>query len=90
MTKKDLVKYVSDRTLITERDASIICDVVFDGVKEALENGLDVKVRGFGTFYIQNRKERKSVSPNDHKPIVIPAKKVVKFRVSKIFNEGVQ
>jgi nucleoid DNA-binding protein len=89
VTKKELVKYVSDRTLITERDASIICDVVFDGIKDALENGQNVKVRGLGSFYIHNRKPRKSVSPKDQTPIMIPAKKVVKFKVSKKLNERI-
>lgn len=83
MTKKDLVKHISDTVMITERDAGVIFDVLFDGIKEGLESGEEVKIREFGTFFIQERKARKAYSPLDQSPIDVPARKGIKFRVSK-------
>ena len=89
MNKKDLVKYISDRTMITERDASIIFDVVFDGIKEGLKRGEEVKVREFGTFFIQERKPRRAYSPIDQSPINVPARNGIKFRASSFLTKKV-
>ena len=83
MNKSDLVKYVSDKTMITESDASIIIDVFMDGVKEGLHMGDKVTVKNFGTFFLQKRKPRTAVDPRNQEPITVPAKTVVKFKSAK-------
>jgi DNA-binding protein HU-beta len=90
MNKQDLVKYVSDKIMITEKDSGIIYDVMFEGIREALVEGDTVKVRELGTFYIHDRKPRKAIHPKTHKPIGIPAKKVIKFKPSKKLIERLQ
>lgn len=87
MNKSDLVKYVSDKTRITERDAGIIVDVFLDGVKKGIENGDRVTIHNFGAFFIQERKARTALDPRNGNRIDVPAKKVVKFQSSKkIYN----
>lgn len=75
--------------MVTENDASIVFDVLFDGVKKALENGEVVKIREFGTFYIHDKKARRAYNPNTQEPIDVPPRKVIKFKVSKILNERI-
>lgn len=89
MTKKELVKYVSDKIMVTETDAGIVFDVIFDGIKEALESGDSVKIREFGTFFVQERAARKAYNPKTQEPLDIPVRKAVKFKVSKKFNERI-
>lgn len=83
MNKADLVKYVSDKTRITEADAGIIVDVVFKGLLEGLNNGERIIIKNFGSFFEQERKARKAQNPRTGEQISIPAKKVVKFKSSK-------
>lgn len=85
MNKTDLVNYVSDKTLITKRDASIILDVVIDGLKESIYKGERIKIKDFGSFFIQNRKARTALNPKNQEVINVPAKKVIKFSASKSF-----
>lgn len=82
MTKKELIKSLSDKVMITERDSNVIFDVLFDIIKENLLNNGKVKIRNFGTFFIEDRKPRKAYSPYDGSEIDVPAKKVIKFRVA--------
>ena len=89
MHKKDLVKYVSDKTMIMQKDASIIVDVVMDGIKKALEDGDRVKIRDFGSFFIQERKARKAINPYNQTPVDVPAKKVIKFKPADILHKKV-
>jgi nucleoid DNA-binding protein len=90
LNKTELVKYISDKIMVTENDAGIVFDVLFDGIKKALEHGDNVKIREFGTFFVQKRKPRKAYNPKDQSPIDVPAKKVVKFKVSKKLNERIK
>jgi DNA-binding protein HU-beta len=80
MNKSDLVKYVSDKTLITERDADIIVNVFLRGIKETLEKGDKVTLKNFGSFFIQERKPRTALNPRNREIVNVPAKKVVKFK----------
>lgn len=83
MNKSDLIKYVSDKTRITEVDAGIIIDVFLDGIKKGLEKDQRVVLTNFGSFFIQDRKARKALDPRNGNKLDIPAKKVVKFQSSK-------
>ena len=87
MNKSDLVRYVSDKTRITETDAGIIIDVFLDGIKSGLKKGQRVTLCNFGAFFIQDRKSRTALDPRSGEKIDVPAKKVVKFQSSKkIYN----
>ena len=75
--------------MITERDAGIIFDVMFEGIREALVNGEEVKIREFGTFYIHNKKARRAYHPQTQEPIDVPPRNSIKFKVSKNLTEKV-
>lgn len=90
MNKTDLIKYVSDKTMITEADAGIIVDVFLDGIKKGLIDGERVKIRDFGSFVIQERKARTALSPYDQSVVDVPAKKVVKFIAANKVKEMVK
>lgn len=88
MNKSDLVKYVSDKTMITMRDAGIIVDVVFDGLREGMIDGERITIQNFGSFFHSYRAARKASNPRTKEIIDVPEKTVVKFKVSdKIYNE---
>ncbi|MCQ2329091.1 MAG: HU family DNA-binding protein [Paludibacteraceae bacterium] len=80
MNKKDLVESVAAKAKMTKVDSKVAIDAVLDSIKEALLNGESVSLIGFGNFQIIERSERKGINPATKKQIVIPAKKVVKFK----------
>jgi nucleoid DNA-binding protein len=90
MNKTNIIKKLSDKTMIAEDDSAIIFNVIFDIIKESLINGDKVMIRKFGTFFIQNRKARIASDPKDNSiKINVPAKNVIKFKPSKSLNERV-
>lgn len=89
MNKKELIKSLSDSVMITQEDSSIIIDALFDIIKDNLEEGREVKIREFGTFFIQGRKARRAYKPIENTPIDVPAKNVIKFKASKHLLERV-
>jgi nucleoid DNA-binding protein len=89
MNKKDLVKYVSNKTMITEKDSATIIEVFLKGIKEGLENGERVKLQDFGSFIISERAARVAYDPRNGNKVDVPEKKVVKFVSSKKLFERV-
>ena len=89
MNKADLVNEVA-KVLNTKKDAQAAVDVVFSSITEALGQGDDVSLVGFGTFKVANRKARKGRNPQTGKEIDIEASKVPKFVAGRTLKEAVK
>jgi len=70
--------------------AESFVDSFVEVVSEQLSKGEEVKLVGFGTFKVQDRKARKGVNPQTGKSIKIPARKVPKFVAGKDLKEKVK
>jgi len=58
-------------------------------VSDELATGGDVRLVGFGSFVVKDRKARKGVNPQTKEPIDIQAKRVPKFVAGKGLKEKV-
>ncbi len=90
MNKLDLVNAVSEACSLSKKDAESAVNAVIAEVSKALENGDDVKLSGFGTFLVKERKERVGTVPGTNDKITIPATKTVGFKPSKNLKEAVK
>jgi Bacterial nucleoid DNA-binding protein len=86
MNKKQLVKKLSMQTGLTLAESNEYLNVVLGTITNSLRNNEDVFLRGFGSFMIKDRKERRTMSLNTRQMITIPSKKVVKFRTQILDN----
>jgi integration host factor subunit alpha len=62
---------------------------VLEEISSALVNGENVKIAGFGTFVIRQKKERIGRNPRTLKEAVISSRKSVSFRASPILKKVV-
>lgn len=83
MNKRDLTALVAKQTGITATEAGKVINAVFKNVRESLENGESTVIQGFGSFSIKNHVERRGVNPATHKPMIIKARKAIRFTPSK-------
>ncbi len=83
MNKNDLVGVVADRADITKAQAAAAVDAVFDAVTESLKSGDEVRLVGFGTFAVNERKASTGRNPATGAAIQIPASKQAKFKPGK-------
>ena len=66
----------------------IFIDTFFESIKEALREKKAIEIRGFGTFFINEIKEKYSArNPKTGGLIYVPKKNKVRFRASKKFKE---
>lgn len=80
MNKKQLVKAISNKTGMTLAESGVCLNTVLGIIANSLKSEESVFLRGFGSFMIRERKERRTMSLNTKEMITIPSKKVVKFR----------
>jgi integration host factor subunit beta len=70
---------------ILARDMEKIFEIIFLEFTKALCRGENIEIRGFGTYKIAKRKARIGRNPKNSKPIEIPEKKAIKWKMSKTF-----
>ena len=88
-TKADLAVAVHDALQVTKRDAAVVVDTVFEAMTEALAQGRELKIAGFGTFSLRRHPARKGRNPKTGTPVEIPARTVVLYRPSALVKEKV-
>ncbi len=83
MTKSDLIQRMALELKMTKVQAGKAVNAILNEMKEALANGEDVQLVGFGSFTTANRAERTGRNPQTGQSIQIPAKTIPKFRPGK-------
>lgn len=90
MTKADIVAIISEKKGLEKGDVQAIVESLMDEVKNALEAGQNVYLRGFGSFIIKTRAEKTGRNISKNTTIKIPAHNIPAFKPAKIFVEGVK
>jgi DNA-binding protein HU-beta len=90
MNKAELVDRVSRETKQSKATTETVLNSIIDTVVKTVKKGQDVRLVDFGTFCIGKRKERRGVNPQTGKEIMIPARKLPKFRVGRHFKNQVR
>jgi len=80
MNKAELITAMAEKACMTKVDAKAALEAFVCSASEALAKGDKLALIGFGTFSIVQRPERKGRNPRTKKELMIPAKKVVKFK----------
>ena len=90
MNKAQLIDAIASKSQLTKADAKKALDAFVESTSEALKAGERVALVGFGSFSVNERKERTGRNPQTGKEIIIPAKKVVKFKAGSDLSGTVQ
>lgn len=80
MNKAELISSIAEEAGLTKAQAGKALDAMMNSTSKALQAGDKLSLIGFGTFSVVNRAARKGRNPQSKKEILIPAKKVVKFK----------
>ncbi len=83
MNKNDLTTVVADKSGLSKSQAAEAVDAVFEAITSALKSGDEVRLVGFGTFAVSQRKASKGRNPATGAEIDIPASNQPKFKPGK-------
>lgn len=79
MTRKDIVRAVSEKTGLSRRDAEAAVVALFSTIRESLLSGEAVTIRGFGTFALKYQRARKGRLIRSGQTIPIPPRLRIQF-----------
>ena len=89
MNKNDLVSAVAGSAGMSKADSAKAVEGVFDAISGALSSGGEVRIVGFGTFSVANRKATTGRNPRTGQAIQIPASRQPKFKAGKGLKDAV-
>ena len=89
MNKNDLVAAVSGSAGLSKADSAKAVDSVFDSITGSLKGGNEVRLVGFGTFSVANRKASEGRNPRTGEKIQIRASRQPKFKAGKALKDAV-
>ncbi len=89
MNKSELIEAVAQSADLSKASAARAVDSVVDAVTNALKEGDQVTLVGFGTFSVRERAARTGRNPRTNETIKIPASKVPGFKAGKALKDAV-
>lgn len=90
MTKADIVTNISEKLGLEKSDVQGTVEAFMKEVKDSLESGNNVYLRGFGSFIVKARAEKLGRNISKNTTIKIPAHNIPAFKPAKVFVEGVK
>jgi integration host factor subunit beta len=89
MNKVKLIQKVSERMDIPFNADKVVVYTIFDSMKESLEKGEGIEIRGFGSFVVRKYGAYKGRNPKTGKIVNVPPKNLLHFKVGKELKEKV-
>jgi nucleoid DNA-binding protein len=90
VTKKDIVRIISERANLTQLKTKEIVQWTFDEIISTLIREGRIELRNFGVFEVKTRKARRARNPRTNQPVEVGAKNVVTFQPGKEMEERVR
>jgi integration host factor subunit beta len=91
VTKKELVQLIAQKKGVHPNDVREVIQTFLDMMTDSLAQGNRIEFRDFGVFEIVERKQKVGRNPkNASVPIIIPARKAVKFTSGKKMKELIE
>ena len=89
MSRPDLIKQLKTKhPKLNKLQLETIIDTFFQSIEDSLKEKKSIFLRGFGTFFVKEIKEKYSArDPRNGKLIYVPKRNKVRFRASKKFKD---
>ena len=83
MNKSDLIVALADKNNLTEKQATEIINLIFDGFTETLKNGGRIEIRDFAAFTVRKYKAYKGRDPRTGNTVDVKPKRSPYFKVGR-------
>ncbi len=89
MTKAELFKIICEKTGFGAKESAELVEQVFEILKDTLEKGEKIKISGFGSFIVRDKRVRKGRNPQTGEEMTISARRVLTFKPSHVLRKAV-
>ena len=89
MNKNELISAVADHSGLSKADSGKAVEAVFESITGSLSKGGEVRLVGFGTFSVTQRKASTGRNPRTGEKMTIKASTQPKFKAGKGLKDAV-
>lgn len=83
LTRADLAEMLNRQVGLSRADAAAMIEAILGHLTDALVDGENVKISGFGTFVLRDKGERVGRNPKTGIEVPITPRRVLTFRASQ-------
>lgn len=89
LTRADLAEALNRKLGLSRSESLNVVESILDHMSDALEQGENVKISGFGTFLLRDKAERIGRNPKTGVEVPITPRRVMTFRASQMLKERI-
>jgi integration host factor subunit alpha len=89
LTRADLAETVNRKMGFSRSESLELIECILRNMTQALDNGENVKISGFGTFLLRDKRERIGRNPKTGVEVPITPRRVMTFRASQILKDRI-
>lgn len=89
LTRADIAERLNQEIGLSKAESATLLDQVLDNITDALVRGENVKLSGFGSFLLRDKKERIGRNPKTGVEVPITPRRVLTFRASQMARESI-
>ena len=89
MLKSDLIAILVAKRQLTQKQAELTVETIFDSMKQALCKGDNIEIRGLGAFHVKNYQRYNGRNPKTGEVIPVKPKRGILFRTGKELRDRV-
>jgi integration host factor subunit alpha len=90
VNRADLSEAVYQKVDLSRNESASLVDLVLREITDCLERGELVKLSGFGSFVVRQKRDRVGRNPKTGEKAAIPARRVTVFKPSAILKQSIQ
>ena len=89
--RSEITRTIAQRSGLTQKKATEVLEATLDSIREALQQGHEVRLVNFGSFKVRRSAARSGVNPrNRNEKITVPARDRVRFSPGKELSSSVE
>lgn len=89
LTRSDLAETINRKMGFSRAESLDMVEAILEKMSSALETGENVKISGFGTFVLRDKRERIGRNPKNGIEVPITPRRVLTFRASQLLKERI-
>jgi integration host factor subunit alpha len=89
LTRADLAETINRKMGLSRAESLELVESILDKMGDALEGGENVKISGFGSFILRDKRERVGRNPKTGIEVPITPRRVMTFRASQLLKERI-
>ncbi|WP_427969892.1 integration host factor subunit alpha [Altererythrobacter sp.] len=89
LTRADLAETINRKMGLSRAESLDLVESILDKMSDALANGENVKISGFGSFILRDKRERIGRNPKTGVEVPITPRRVMTFRASQLLKEQI-